>query len=146
MCFRLSLGGGRGWLTGEHGLVIDNMVGATVVTSASEILEVSEKKNPDLFWAIRGGGGNFGVITEFVFRLHSQRDTVFHHCKSLSTLVSGSVLIGRVIAFVFSPRSLSRVVEEVNSWMKYRNTNETGALGFALCPERKVNCPVYFRA
>ncbi|KAF8600287.1 FAD-binding domain-containing protein [Ceratobasidium sp. AG-I] len=115
----LTLGGGRGWLTGEHGLVIDNMVGATVITSASEILEVSEAKNPDLFWAIRGGGGNFGVITEFLFRLHPQRDTVFHHF------------------FVFSPRSLGRLVEELNSWIKYRNTNENGSLAFALCPERK---------
>lgn len=62
--------------------MIDNIIGATVVTSASEILEVSEEKIPDLFWAIRGGGGNFGVVTEFVFRLHPQRDTVFHHCTS----------------------------------------------------------------
>ena len=90
---RLSLGGGRGWLTGEHGLVIDNIAEATVVTSAGDILKVSETENADLFWAIRGGGGNFGVVTEFVLCLHPQRDTVFSHCESASGLISSSIIL-----------------------------------------------------
>jgi len=73
----LILGGGYGFLSGEHGLVIDNLVQATVVTAHGDILTVSSAENPDLFWGIRGAGCNFGVVTEFVLRLHPQRRTVF---------------------------------------------------------------------
>ncbi len=72
----VSLGGGIGWLMRKHGLTVDNLVQAEVVTAEGEIVGASASDHPDLFWALRGGGGNFGIVSSFRFALHPVGPTV----------------------------------------------------------------------
>ena len=72
----LTLGGGWGYLMSKHGLAADNLASATVVTADGQIIRVSDSENPDLYWALRGGGGNFGVVSSFEYRLHAVGPTI----------------------------------------------------------------------
>ncbi|EKM80430.1 hypothetical protein AGABI1DRAFT_120446 [Agaricus bisporus var. burnettii JB137-S8] len=103
---QLALGGGFGFLTGEHGLVVDNIVQVTLVSANGTIYTVNEKENTDLFFGIRGGGCNFGVVTELVLALHSQRRTVF----------TGPL--------IFPVIHLERVVEFAEKWYANIRSNE----------------------
>jgi FAD/FMN-containing dehydrogenase len=66
----LTLGGGIGWLMGNHGLACDNLLSVDIITAEGQFLTASESQNQELFWGLRGGGGNFGIVTSFEFRLH----------------------------------------------------------------------------
>jgi FAD/FMN-containing dehydrogenase len=72
----LTLGGGLAWLMGKYGMAVDNLLSAEVVMASGEVVTASEDADPDLFWAIRGGGGNFGVVTSFEYRLHAVGPTI----------------------------------------------------------------------
>ena len=67
----LTLGGGIGWLMGQHGLSCDNLLSVDIVTADGRLLQASAAENPDLFWGVRGGGGNFGIVTSFEYQLHT---------------------------------------------------------------------------
>jgi FAD/FMN-containing dehydrogenase len=71
-----TLGGGLGWLMAKHGLAADNLLAVEVVTAEGDVLHVDAASHPDLFWALRGGGGNFGVATSFTYRLHPVQTVV----------------------------------------------------------------------
>lgn len=73
----LTLGGGFGWLSRKYGMTIDSLISAEVITVAGDRVVCNQDKNRDLFWAIRGGGGNFGIVTSFKFKLHKIGPTVF---------------------------------------------------------------------
>ena len=72
----LTLGGGLGWLMGKYGLALDNLISVELVTADGRVLNVSKDEHPDLFWALRGGGGNFGVAASFTYQLHQVGPTI----------------------------------------------------------------------
>ena len=87
-----TLGGGLGWLHRKAGLGCDNLVSAEIVTASGELVLANEKENNDLFWALRGGGGNFGIVSNFEFKLHPMKNVlaglIFHPLEELPQVVS----------------------------------------------------------
>lgn len=109
----LTLGGGFGWLSRKFGMTIDNLLSVDVVTATGKQVHASESENSDLFWGVRGGGGNFGIVTNFVFHLHPV----------------GPDLLSGLIVFPFSQaksvitqfaRFTEKMPEELNVWMVTR--------------------------
>ncbi len=90
----LTLGGGIGWLVRKHGLTIDDLLAVELVTADGERLQVDDERHPDLFWALRGGGGNFGVVTRLKYRLH-EIDTIL---GGLLVLPASPGILGSFIA------------------------------------------------
>lgn len=109
----LTLGGGFGWLSRKFGLTVDNLEFAEVVTAAGDLIRASAKENQDLFWALRGGGGNFGVVTRFGFRLHPLGPGV------LSGLIAYPLAGGKDILRQYR-EFMSKAPEELTVWVIMR--------------------------
>jgi FAD/FMN-containing dehydrogenase len=97
----LTLGSGSGWLERKYGLTCDNLISAEIVTANGEFLKASESENEDLFWGLRGGGGNFGVVTSFEYRLHPV----------------GPIVLGGMLLYPFG-----RAAELLRFWRDYMET------------------------
>ncbi|KAJ6114848.1 hypothetical protein N7486_000626 [Penicillium sp. IBT 16267x] len=111
-----TLGGGFGWLTGRHGLVIDNLLSVKMVLADGHVVTASVAENQDLFWAVRGAGQSFGVATEFMLRAHRQRSSIY-----------GGLIY-------FSPDRLAAIVDFANQFDE-RSTGDEGLyFGFTIRP------------
>ncbi|MEV5573406.1 FAD-binding oxidoreductase [Spirillospora sp. NPDC052269] len=112
----LTLGGGIGWKVRKYGLAMDNLVAAEVVTAAGDVLRASEDENPDLFWALRGGGGNLGIVTSFDFAAHPTTDVFFGKIIFAAAELS-TVLAGWADHLRTAPEELSSTVNFANPFM-----------------------------
>ncbi|RAQ59384.1 FAD binding oxidoreductase [Aspergillus flavus] len=111
-----TLGGGYGWLTGRYGLIIDSLLSVRMVLADGSIVEASETTSPDLFWAVRGAGQAFGVVTELVFRAYDLKHHVFGG------------------ALYFTPDRLAKIVEFANEFHRRMNENSGLMFGFTAPP------------
>ena len=121
----LSTGGGFGWLTGRYGLTCDNMISARVVSADGHLLRAADDEHPDLFWGLRGGGGNYGVAVEFEYRLHPVGE------------VFGGMLYYKLeqsrALFQFVREYLRRAPDELGFSFGIRPMGEESAFAVALC-------------
>jgi FAD/FMN-containing dehydrogenase len=139
----LTLGGGIGWLMGKHGLSCDNVVSADLVNADGNHLSVSAAQNEDLFWAIRGGGGNFGIVTALEFRLHD-----------LASIHGGIVLYPRPVAFdlLRQYRDLTaHAPDEITAYAALLTGHGHPMAAVALChggsnPDRAAACKQFYLA
>jgi FAD/FMN-containing dehydrogenase len=133
----LTLGGGFGWLTRQYGMTIDNLVSADITTADGKKIRASENDNADLFWAIRGGGGNFGVVTEFEFQLHPV----------------GPAILAGLIVFPFSQAKqiltkyrqfVNSAPEELNVWVVLRKAPPLPFLPENVHGKEVVVMPIFY--
>lgn len=111
----LTLGGGYGYLNGVHGLVIDNLASAEVVLADGSIVIAARSENPDLFWALRGAGTSFGIVTKFCYRAYEQ----------------GPVWVATL---VFATSQLGEVIEAANKNLDLKNENSVVLVSIAAPP------------
>jgi len=109
----LTLGGGFGWLSRKHGMTVDNLISADVVTAEGKVVRASATESPDLFWGLRGGGGNFGVVTSFEFQLHPVGPNV------LSGLIVFPFDQAKSVLTQFA-RFTEKMPDDLNVWMVTR--------------------------
>jgi FAD/FMN-containing dehydrogenase len=109
----LTLTGGIGWKVRKYGLALDSLAAAEVVTAGGEVVSASAAENPELFWAIRGGGGNFGIVTAFEFVAHPTTD-IFHGKIAFPASEAGTVLQGWADYLRTAPEELTSVVDFAN--------------------------------
>ena len=112
----LTLGSGSGWLERKLGYTVDNMIGAEVVTADGGVVRASEQENPDLFWGLRGGGGNFGIVTKFEYRLHP-----------IGPIVYGGMLL-------FTRDRATEIVRAYRDFMEEAPDDVCGALALLTAP------------
>jgi FAD/FMN-containing dehydrogenase len=133
----LTLGGGFGWLTRKYGMTIDNLVSAEMILADGKKIRASQTENADLFWAIRGGGGNFGVVTQFEFQLHP---------------VGPEILAG-LIVFPFDQAKqvlrqyrefVKSAPEELNVWVVLRQAPPLPFLPKEVHGEKVVVLPIFY--
>src|SRR5215469_14137018 len=115
----LTLGGGWGWLSGRHGLTIDNLLSVKMVLADGSYVTASSDSHPDLFWAVRGAGQCFGVTTEFVYKAYDQ----------------GPVYAGLL---VFTPDKLDKVIDFANWFHETNDGDQAIGIGFSQPPESPV--------
>lgn len=133
----LTLGGGFGWLTRKYGMSVDNLLSADVITAEGKRVRASAQENPDLFWAIRGGGGNFGVVTLFEFQLHPVGPEV------LSGLIvfpftQAKALLAKYRKFV------DQIPEDLNVWVVLRQAPPLPFLPAAVHGREVVVFPFFY--
>ncbi|MEV6928037.1 FAD-binding oxidoreductase [Dactylosporangium sp. NPDC051485] len=109
----LTLTGGMGWKVRKYGLALDSVVAAEVVTAGGAVVRASAEENPELFWAIRGGGGNFGIVTAFEFAAHKTTDVYFGKV-SFPAAAAGAVLQGWADYLRTAPEELTSIVNFAN--------------------------------
>jgi FAD/FMN-containing dehydrogenase len=112
----LTLGSGSGWLERKLGYTVDNMIGAEVVLANGDIVHASQSENPDLFWGLRGGGGNFGIVTKFEYRLHE-----------IGPMVFGGMLI-------FPRFRAAEVIKAYRDFMETADDDIGGGVGLVCAP------------
>jgi FAD/FMN-containing dehydrogenase len=112
----LTLGGGFGWLSRKWGLTCDNLISAEVVTAEGEIIKVSNEENPDLFWGLKGGGGNFGIVTSFKFSL-----------RELGPEITGGLIIYKL-------EDTEKVLSFYNEYISTAPLEVTTVLVYRYCP------------
>jgi hypothetical protein len=116
----LTLGGGQGWLRRTYGMTCDNLVSADVVTADGQFLSVSETAHPDLFWALKGGGGNFGIVTSFEYRAHAV-GPMLAFAGPVYPIEKARVVLGRFREFV------SGAPDEINALVVLWSIPESSA-------------------